>query len=63
MTDIALPRRHRQTLISRQEVLKVVDGQHQSELAPSRTIAVAHAGIPFLLSYKEGQHRAQTTSP
>ena len=39
MTDIALPRSHRQTLISRQEVLKVVDGQLQSELAPSGTIA------------------------
>jgi hypothetical protein len=31
-------------------------------LAPSGTIAAAHADISFLLNYKEGQHRAQTTN-
>ena len=58
MTDIAPPCGHRQTFISRQEVLEVIERQLQPELAPSGTIAAAHADISFLLNYKEGQHRA-----
>ena len=40
MTDIALPRNHRQTLISRQEVLKIVERQLYPEFAPSGAIAL-----------------------
>ena len=48
MPHITLPRGRRDTLASNQEALEIIDGDLQTDPAPSRTITTAHADNPFL---------------